>query len=229
MSSIDWASVDLKNLDNIGKRRLGNKCHEFGKLDNFLLQVVLLTIMVHQLAIIYNAERAIDIASITNKCNGLPATDIIKQCEIAIWASRVGFGFAALMLLITRSVDSWSNKSAAILKTVFGAGMLIPFIISIACSSIAKGKIAKCTATQPPNQVGSPVDELNSVLGFMINWSAIGMTASLLFCIFYVYRAVTGSSVSVTDIADQASDALSSASGEAELQSAASSPTSSTA
>lgn len=223
MSTINWDELDLKNFNQgslsvVAKAKIGELCHGFGKLDNFLLQVVLLTIMVHQLAIIYNAERAIDIAGISNKCIGAPASDIVKQCQIAIWAARVGFGFAALMLLFARVSDGWNERFASSFKTVFGVGILIPFIISLACASIAKGKTGDCTATQPPNQVGNPVEELNNVLGYMINWSAVGMTASLLWCIFYIYRAVTGKAVTAESgvaVAGEVYDAASSAAREA--------------
>jgi hypothetical protein len=242
MSTVNWDDLKLddfnpNSLSIVGKAKIGQICHNFGKWDNFLLQVVLLTIMVHQLAIIYNAERAIDIASISNKCLGAPAESIISQCNIAIWAARVGFGFAALMLLLARITDSWNEGFASTFKSVFGVGILIPFIISLACASIAKGKTGNCTATQPPNQIGNPVEELNSVLGYMVNWSAIGMTASLLWCIFYIYRAVTGSKVSAESGAAAAGEVYDAASAklkelssvQSESSSVASSPTSSTA
>ena len=202
MSSIDWSSINLKDLTSDSKRQLSDVCHNFNKFDNFLIQLVLLVIMVHHIAIIYNAERALDLASITNKCVGAPANDIKAQCEIAIWSGRVGVGMAALMLLIIRSLDSMSAKNAGIVQIIFGMSFLISFIVSVACAAIAKGKISSCTATQPPNQVGNPVQELETVLGYMVNWSAVGITASTLYVVYYSLRAfMPGTAKSASELA----------------------------
>jgi hypothetical protein len=202
MSSIDWSSIDVKDLSVSAKRQLSDVCHNFNKFDNFLIQFVLLVIMVHHIAIIYNAERAMDLASITNKCVGAPATDIKAQCEIAIWAGRIGVGMASLMLLIVRSLDTMSVKGSAIVQLIFGVSFLVTFIVSVSCAAIAKGKISACTATQPPNQVGNPVLELETALGYMVNWSAIGVTASTLYVVYYSLRAfMPGTAKSATELA----------------------------
>lgn len=209
--SIDWDSVNLREMSADNKRKLSDVCHNLNKFDNFLIQFILIVFMVHQLAIIYNAERAMDLASVTNKCNGAPATDIKSQCEIAIWAGRIGFGMASLMLLIVRSLDSMSLKSASIVKMLFGLVFLITFIVTVSCSAIAKGKISNCTATQPPNQVGNPLNELDTALGYMVNWSAIGITASLLFTMFYGVRAfMPGTAKTAGEYVESTSDSGSS-------------------
>jgi hypothetical protein len=186
---MDWSSVDVKSLARESKQQLGELCHKLNKFDNFLIQVVLLTIMVHQLAIIYNAERATDLAGITNKCVGAPATDIATQCNLIVMSARVGFGFTALMLLLVRALDGMSLKASAIIQIIFGIIFLVTFIIPLAAGSIARGKTDSCTATQPPNQVGNPLEELKASLGYVVNWSAVGMTASLLYVICYALRA----------------------------------------
>ena len=204
--SIDWNSLDLKKMASDEKRQLSGVCHKLNKFDNFLIQFVLIVFMAHQLAIIYNAERAIDLASITNKCNGAPATDIKSQCQIAVWAARVGFGLAALMLLLVRSLDSMSLKSSAIIQMIFGITILVSFIVSLSCSAIAKGKTANCTATQPPNQVGNPLEELNTALGYMVNWSAVGMSAGILYIVYYSLRAfMPGSAKSAGELSTELS------------------------
>jgi hypothetical protein len=189
MSTIDWSSVDLKQMASEEKRRLADICHKLNKFDNFFIQTILVVFLIHHLAIIYNAEQAMNIASITNKCVGAPASDIKKQCEIAIMSARIGVGLTTLMLLIVRSLDAASRKTAGIVQMIFGVGYLVSFIVSLSCSAIAKGKITDCSATQPPNQVGQPKDELDTVLGYMVNWSAVGMVASLLYITFYSVRA----------------------------------------
>lgn len=186
---MDWSSVDVGSMARESKQQLSELCHKLNRFDNFLIQVVLLTIMVHQLAIIYNAERAIDLVGVTNKCVGANATDIISQCNLAMMSARVGFGFTALMLLIVRALDGMSLKSAAIFQIIFGIIYLVTFIIPLAAASVARGKADSCSATQPPNQVGDPLQELKDVLGYVVNWSAVGMTASLLYVIFYSLRA----------------------------------------
>lgn len=188
MSEIDWSKINLRELPKESIQNLSGLCHKLNKFDNFLIQIVLLVIMVHQLAIIYNAERAVSIAKIANKCIGEPAESIQNQAGIAVWSARVGFLATALMLLIVRSLDAMSLKTAASLQIMFGAIFLITFIITLSCASIAKGKAGSCSATQPPNQVGDPVKELDTALGYMVNWSAVGMTASVLYVVFYTFR-----------------------------------------
>lgn len=205
---MDWSSLDLKTLPRESKQQLSGLCHNLNKFDNFLIQVVLLTLMVHQLAIIYNAERAIDLTSVANKCVGAPATSIKSQAEIAVWAARVGFGFTALMLLIVRSLDSMSVKGSATVQIVFGVIYMISFIVCLSCAAIAQNKVADCIATQPPTQIGNPSQELKDVLGYMINWSAIGVTASLLYVVYYAFRAFAKGR-SAGELAEAASEAAS--------------------
>jgi hypothetical protein len=195
MSEIDWSSINLRELPKESVQKLSGLCHKLNKFDNFLIQFVLIVIMVHQLAIIYNAERAVSISKIANKCLGAPAEEIQNQASIAVWAARVGFAATALMLLIVRSLDAMSLKAAASFQILFGSIFLITFIVCVACASIAKGKTGSCSATQPPNQIGDPVKELDTSLSYMVNWSAVGVTASLLYVVFYSFRAFSPGSV----------------------------------
>jgi hypothetical protein len=221
-SSLDFSSVNLSSLAKESKNQLSELCHKLNLLDNFLIQVVLLTVMVHQIAIIYNAERAIDIASITNKCSSTQRNDITAQCNLSIMSARIGFGFTALMLLIVRALDGIALKTASIIQIIFGVIYLVTFIIPLAAASVARGKANECVSAQPSGQIGDPLQELKDSLGYIVNWSAVGMTASLLYVIFYSVRAFTGSSHSAGQMVEeyQKSNASSAAS------SAVSTPTS---
>ena len=203
-SQIDFDTCDIKDMSKLAKSKLLTFAKKINPYQEAFLEIVLIVMIVHHLAIIYNAQRCIDLVAVTDACNAGARTDITKNAQNMIWIGRFGVLICTIMLVVSRLLTVSKGQTGHIIQAVFAVISLVLFIITLVYStSISSTTTAATTATSNcggatgvPTVTANPNQgartELQAAANYVTGWSGVGLTASLMYGAWYIFRIVTG-------------------------------------
>jgi hypothetical protein len=209
-SSIDFETCDIKGMSSIAKQKVVTFAKKINPYQEAAMELVMIVLIVHHLAIIYNAQRAVDLVSVTDSCNAKATNEITATAKNMIWVSRIGAILCTVMLIISRLLTVSKGQTGHIVQAVFGVLSLAIFIITVVYSTSMstittavvaadKGHCGGANAIPSPTTAKDQgaLGELQFAINAGTGWSAVGIVASLLYTAWYVFRIVTKSGISM--------------------------------
>ena len=205
-SKINFETCKPEGMSSATKQKIITFAKKINPYQEAAMELVMIVLIVHHLAIIYNAQRAIDLVSVTDSCNAKATTDITNTAKNSIWVSRIGAILCTVMLIISRLLTVSKGQTGHIIQAIFGLLSLTIFIITVVYSTSMSALTTAVVAADKPhcggaNAIPRPTTSKDqgalAELQFAINagtgWSAVGIVASLLYTAWYVFRIVTKS------------------------------------
>ena len=209
-ASVDFDTCDIKGMSSSAKQKVVTFAKKINPYQEAAMELVMIVLIVHHLAIIYNAQRCIDLVSVADNCNAKATTDITATAKNMIWVSRIGAILCTVMLIVSRLLTVSKGQTGHIIQAVFGVLSLAIFVITVVYStSISSITTAVVAADKPhcggANAIPNPtiskdqgaIGELQFAANAGTGWSAVGIVASLLYTAWYVFRIVTKSGVAM--------------------------------
>jgi len=206
-SQIDFDTCDIKGMSNpaLAKSKLLTFAKKINPFQEAFLEIVLIVMIVHHLAIIYNAQRCIDLVAVTDVCNASARSDITKNAQNMIWIGRFGVLICTIMLVVSRLLTVSKGQTGHIIQAVFAVISIVLFIITLVYSTSISSTTTAAVANNTSHCGGSSIipamtiapnqgarTELQAAANYVTGWSGVGLTASLMYGAWYIFRIVTG-------------------------------------
>lgn len=186
--AIQWAKLAPKKLSREIKEHLNEVCEKMSTFQGVLFEFIMIVFIVHHLAIIYNAERAMDLVAASDPCSADNITKVNSAAQNLILYGRVGVLLCVISLIFSRYIDSIGPNAVDYTNIGLGVVSLIMFILNLTQAGAISSEAGKCTGAAGTGNHTKALPELKTAAGNITAWSAIGLVASIGYSGFFVYK-----------------------------------------
>jgi Na+/proline symporter len=185
---IKWAQLDPKKLSRDVKVHLNEVCTKMSTFQGVLMEIVMIVFIVHHMAIIYNAERAMDLASASDECSQAQISKVNTACQALVLYGRIGVALCVLMLVFSRYLDSMGPNAVDYANMFLGVASIMLFALNLIQTKAVHDQAAACTGAAGSGNHTQALPEMKKAADNLNAWSGIGLGASILYTGFFAYQ-----------------------------------------
>jgi len=174
-----------KKVDN----KLLEICDRVSPFHGVLFEVVMIVFIVHYLMIVSCAERAMDLAEVTDQCTAAQVDSVKGSASAMRVVGFIGIIACVVMLIISRWIEKtgeavyrYANIALGVLNIV-----LFSIVLGTADSGI-KSTANKCVSAAGTGHHVKALEELKASAAQATTWGAIGLVASFGYSAFHGYE-----------------------------------------